>query len=547
MKRKMIRVIGLFILVLGMMSCQTKDNVSLIVYNAKIYTVDDAFRTEEAMAIEDGVIKDLGTSAYILSKYHSAYKIDLNGKPVYPGFIDAHTHFTGYALDGWKIDLSDAKSFEDVLFKLQSVDTTQSEWIYGRSWDQHRWGENTFPTNERLNELFPNTPVFLKRVDGHAALVNEAAFKKAGIDHTFKIANGEIVMEKGKRTGMVIDGAMHYIEQFIEVPQQNQEKLVQQLQERCWRFGITGVQDCGISLQEYELLAELRKNEKLQLRVQTMLHLNDTILASLPDDLFTDEFLSMNGFKLYADGALGSRGACLQEPYQDKKGWYGFILSDKAQLKKLINQVAETKYQLVTHAIGDSANKLILRLYAEALEPGNDRRWRIEHAQVIDTLCLDYFKHYRIIPSVQPTHALDDAAFAESRLGKKRMKWAYAYKTLLETNGWMPLGTDFPVASMRPLQTFSSAVFRKNILDFGNDESTDNELLSRIDALKGMTIWSAQSAFQEKYIGSLEIGKFADFVILNQDIIEVPFSLLKKTQILFTFVNGKKVYQKALK
>jgi len=252
----------------------------------------------------------------------------------------------------------------------------------------------------------------------------------------------------------------------------------------------------------------------------------------------------VRGFKMFADGALGSRGACLLQPYADQKNWSGFLLSSQQHFQEIAQKVYEKGFQLSTHAIGDSANRVILKIYASVLKGKNDRRWRIEHAQIVSPEDLKYFGDYNIIPSVQPTHATSDMYWAIKRLGPERIKTAYAYKQLLDQNGWIPLGTDFPVEDINPIYTFYAAVVRKDLKGFPSTGFQPENALSRIEALKGMTIWAAKAQFEEKEKGSIEPGKYADFVILDNDIMKMNGTDLPKVKVLKTYVNGEKVYEK---
>jgi len=254
--------------------------------------------------------------------------------------------------------------------------------------------------------------------------------------------------------------------------------------------------------------------------------------------------LNVRAFKLYADGALGSRGACLLKPYNDKKNWNGFLLSDPKHFEAVAKLLVEKGFQMCTHAIGDSANRVMLKIYAGVLKGKNDRRWRIEHAQIVSPDDIKYFGNYSIIPSVQPTHATSDMYWAGTRLGKRRLMTAYAYKELLDQNGWLPLGTDFPVENINPIYTFYAAFARKDLQGFPESGFQPKNALSRREALQGMTIWAAMSNFEEKEKGSIEPGKYADFVILDKDIMKIHAADVPNVKVLKTYVNGEKVYEK---
>lgn len=534
------------LLLTGLLSaCAQKERVDMLLHNAQIYTVDSAFTVVEALAVHDGKIVATGSSEALLQQYVATELIDANKQFIYPGFIDAHGHFTGYALDAWKIDLTGTRSFEDVIQKLVAGSASvQTEWLYGRGWDHQDWEEKQFPDKHLLDSLFPNRPVLLKRVDGHAALVNEAALQRAGIDEHFTIASGEVILKNGKPTGMLIDKAMEYVDAMIPRPQTNEAlPYILDMQRLCLSVGLTGVHDCGISMHEFEMLETLNKDSLLKIKLYVLMS------DSMPyyeywssRGLYKTPALTMGGFKLYGDGALGSRGACLLHPYHDRAGWNGFLLSAPAHFEDIAARLIQTPFQLCTHAIGDSANRHILHTYAAVLKGKNNRRWRIEHAQVIDSTDIHYFADYSIIPSVQPTHATSDMLWAQDRLGKQRMRYAYAYQPLLQTNGWMPLGTDFPVEDMNPRYTFYASVFRKDARGFPEAGFQPAHALTREEALRGMTIWAARAGFQEQERGSLEVGKSADWVILNTDLMQcAPAEVLQAT-VLATYINGVRVY-----
>lgn len=526
-------------------SCQSRLKVNLIIHHAKIYTVDSAFSIAQAMAIRDGKIVATGTNDEILKKYEAGETIDASGKTIFPGFIDAHCHFTGFATDMWKCDLTGTTSFEEIINKIEAYSKkTPTLWIYGRGWDQNDWQVKKFPDKKILDSLFPDRPVFLKRIDGHAALVNQKALDIAGINANTIVKGGSIELEKGRPTGILIDNAMDVAELKIPLLSDSlAKKYYTDAQQLCFAVGLTGVHDCGISEHTVEMVDAEQKAGRLKMKIFALLsdssHYYDKWIAKGP---YITERLHVGGFKLYADGALGSRGACLLQDYSDKKGWKGFLLSDTGYIMDVANKLANSPLQLCTHAIGDSGNRIILKIYANALKGKNDRRWRIEHAQIVDVNDFHFFSDYNIIPSVQPTHATSDMYWAETRIGPRRIKNAYAYQQLLETNNWMPLGTDFPVEDISPFKTFYAAVARKDSKGFPPKGFQTENAITREQAIRGMTIWAAKSAFEEKIKGSLEIGKSADFILLDQDLMSINAGDILKTTVIATFINGKKVF-----
>lgn len=534
-----------FLLFIFLISCNSKKNASLIVHHGRIYTSDSLFTIKEAMAVKDGKILALGTNEEILKTYQSDSMIDLKGKFVYPGLIDAHCHFTGFATDMWKCNLYGTKSFPEVVSMIKSYAADhQHPWIYGRGWDQNDWENKEFPDRAILDSLFPNRPVFLKRIDGHAALVNAKALKMAAVNDTMQIAGGEFEKKNGRLTGILIDNAMDFVEAKIPlIDDALANEYFLKAQQICFSYGLTSVHDCGINEHTLNQVDRLQQQGKLKMKIFALLsdsmpYINEWIKKPP----FETDRLRMGGFKVYADGALGSRGACLLQDYSDKKNWRGFMLTDSVTLEEIARKLSGSPYQMCTHAIGDSANREVLKIYARHLSKGNDRRWRIEHAQVVDPADLSYFSAFNIIPSVQPTHATSDMYWAGLRLGKERIQHAYAYQDLLLTNGWMPLGTDFPVEDINPLKTFFAAVVRKDTAYYPAKGFQSENKLNRRDALKGMTIWAAKAAFEEKKRGCLESGKEADFIIMDTDLMNCAEDQILKSKIERTYSNGERVF-----
>ena len=526
-------------------SCLNTNKASLIVYNAKIYTIDSSFNQVEAMAIKDGKIVATGTTESILKQFEADSMIDAMGNTIFPGFIDAHCHFTGFANDSWKCNLVGTTSFKEVIDSVLSYSKSAPMlWIYGRGWDQNDWEEKSFPDKKILDSLFPDRPVFLKRIDSHAALANQKALDMSGVNETSVITGGSFEKNQGKLTGLLLDNAMSLVENKIpNIPDSLSKKYFCQLQHLCFAVGLTSVHDCGISEHIIDLIDEEQQSGLLKMKIFALLsdsaQYYDKWIKKGP---YITDRLHVGGFKLYADGALGSRGACLLDNYTDKPKWKGFLLSDKKHFQEIANKLIHAEFQLCTHAIGDSGNREVLSIYAAVLKGKNDKRWRIEHAQVVDGNDLKFFRDNNIIPSVQPTHATSDMYWAEARLGPNRISSAYAYQTLLKQNGWMPLGTDFPVEDISPFKTFYAAVFRRDGKGFPANGFQKEHALSREQAIRGMTIWAAKAAFEEKEKGSLEVGKAADFILLDKDLMKCKEEDVLNTKVLSTYINGERVY-----
>ena len=541
------KILLLLVVVVFLVSCN--DNADLIIYNAKIYTVDSSFSVAEAMVVKDGKILAIGTTKEITDKYSAKEKVDAAGKFIYPGFIDAHAHFLNYGLSLQNADLVDTKSWEEVLQRLQQFkqqkNVQSGQWITGRGWDQNDWEVKEFPDKQKLDSLFPDNPVLLTRVDGHAAIANTKALQSANVQAGQKITGGDIEEKNGEPTGILIDNAIDLVSN--KIPRADKAKLTNALldaQKNCFAVGLTTIDDCGVSAAAVDLVEEMHKTGQLKMRLYLMLSDDPANFDYLEKrGVIKKDRLTVRGFKLYGDGALGSRGACLLHPYSDRPNWYGFLLSPATHFDSAAARIYSKGFQMCTHAIGDSGNRVILNTYAKYLKGKNDLRWRIEHAQVVNEKDFALFGQYSIVPSVQPTHATSDMYWAGDRLGKEREKGAYAFRQLMTQNGWIPLGTDFPVEDISPFKTFAAAVFRQDAKGWPQGGYQMENALSPQDALRGMTIWAAKSNFEEKERGSLEAGKFADFIILDRDLLTTDLQSTLQTKVLATYVGGEKVYQ----
>jgi len=538
-------------LLVGQMSCQStsSDSADVVVYNATVYTVDSTFSQAQAFAIKDGKFVAVGSNEDIRRRYKGKQEVDGQGKFVYPGFYDAHCHFYRYALGLRDANLVGTASWPEVVAKLtaQRQQYPQAAWVTGRGWDQNDWPTKQFPTKDTLDKLFPDVPVLLTRVDGHAALVNQKALDLAGVTAATPISGGTITRDAhGKLTGLLVDNAVRLVSSKIPEPTPAEaETALLQGQKNCVAVGLTSLADAGLNKADIDRMEELQKQGKLKLRLYTMLNpTKENKAYYLPKGPVFSNRLTVASFKVYADGALGSRGACLVEPYADRPKETGFLLSTEKEYRALAKELAASKFQMNTHAIGDSANRIILNIYGEALHGQKDRRWRIEHAQVITPADMPKFGQFSIVPSVQPTHATSDMYWAGERLGPKRLKTAYAYEELRKQYGQVALGSDFPVEDINPLYGFHSAVARQDAKNYPAGGFQPENALSRPDALRGMTTWAAHAAFEEKQKGRIQPGMAADFVVLDKDLLKAPAPELRGTKVLQTWIAGEKVFGK---
>ena len=533
----------LFLLLIFFTSCSEK--VDLIVYNATIYSVDPYNTKYSSLAVKDGKFKYVGGDE-ILSTFSSQNIINAQGLPIYPGFIDSHAHFydLGFYLN--QVDLKNTQSLEEVIDRVTEFDAENNpNFILGRGWDQNDWKNKTFPTNTLLNEKFPDKPVVLRRIDGHAYLVNDYALKLAGIDNSTKVKGGEIVKIGNRLTGVLIDNSMRLVNNII--PEPSKEESIQALlsaQDLAFKYGLTTISDAGLTKEQIYLIDELHKDGALKIKIYAMIENDPSSLEHfLESGPYKTDRLNVRSVKVYVDGALGSRGALLIDDYSDRKGFKGIIRTPIDSINKLALRLSGTKFQMNTHAIGDKANRIVLNAYRNALFDFRDPRWRIEHAQVIAKEDFELFNP-KIIPSVQPTHATSDMYWLNDRIGEKRVNNAYAYKELLNKSKVIAFGTDFPVEEISPIMTFYSAVVRKDMNGYPDEGFQMENSINRADALTAMTSWGAYANFEEEEKGSIEFGKDADFIILDNDLITSAENRIPFTNIVATFINGELVFNR---
>lgn len=519
--------------------CQnSKQPVDSIIIAPKIYIANANFDFAEAMAIKDGKVVATGSEKEITEIYSSENIKRFDGY-IYPGFIDAHSHFRGYGLTLNAVNLLNTYSLQEIVEKTVAFAQNNSgAWVTGRGWDQTDWTEQGSVNNTMLSILFPDKPVYLKRIDGHAALANAKALELAGITPQTKVSGGEIEVIGGRLTGLITDRAMDLVDAAIPpVDRKSEIAALLKAQENCLAAGLTSVTDAGLDLDAILLIDSLQKTGDLKIRIYAMANPSkENFEYFQKNGPIQTDLLQVSSFKIYADGALGSRGAKLKESYCDKEDYTGVWVTNPKEIDSLCNMLYKMNFQANTHCIGDSANRRILEIYGKYLKGKNDKRWRIEHAQVVTPADRDLFAKYSIIPSVQPTHATSDMPWAEQRLCKTRMDGAYAYKSLLKLNSWLPLGTDFPVEDISPLQTFYAAVYRQNTESKPVGGFLPEESLTAHEAILGMTLWAAKANRMDNKIGSLEVGKLADFIVLDTDIVNERYML--KTKVIETYLSG---------
>ena len=538
------------------MSCTNSKTADLVIMGGKVATVDNNFSIAEAIVVQDDKIIFVGVSEDAKKFINNKTKvIELNGELVLPGLIDSHGHLTGYGKSLEHIDLVGTNSFQEVLDLVnEKVKTVEpGEWIRGRGWDQNDWEIKEFPHHKSLSKISPNNPVMLSRIDGHAILVNQKTMEIAGIDgNTSDPDGGKIFHElNGKPTGIFLDNAEILITDHI--PKYSIEKIrgiIKNAANRCIELGLTGVGDAGIPVSRIDDYKYLINNNKLPLRINAML--SDTITNDLLGffqkykiDSYGNNFLRVKSIKLYADGALGSRGAALLEPYNDDPENSGLIVTDNSHMLEVCKTALESDFQVCTHAIGDKAIRTMLDVYEQALRdnPKIDHRFRIEHSQIVNPADIPRYAELGVIPAMQPQHTVSDMLWTEDRIGSERVKGAYAFRSFLDEGVIVPCGSDFPVEVPNPLIGIHNAVTRQDAKGYPAGGWWPEQRMTVEEAIKGYTIWAAYAAFQEDILGSIEVGKLADFTILDHDILTIDPSEILNTKPIYTIVGGQVRYQ----
>ena len=531
--------LSLIILTFTLFSCQSKKPVDLLLFNGNIQSHGPQAFQAECLVLKDGKVLAYGSFDSLSNLYQPQETIDLKGMSVYPAWHDAHAHFASYGRGLSGVNLKGLSSWEDCLNQIQKYIESKPErkWIVGRGWDQNLWG-GAFPDNRLLDSLFPNHFFYLSRVDGHAALVSSNVLELAGYSTQTQIPGGELIQLEGDLSGILIDAAADRIREWMPEPGMEEwREALLAAQEECLNHGLAAITEAGLPLQIIQLIDSMHKEGSLHIKFITMLNPGKEEFEFAKQGIYETPMLKVGSFKLYADGALGSRGAKLKAPYCDHSGT-GLLIEQPEFFDSICRVIYDLGFQANTHCIGDSANRLILETYGRHLKGKNDRRWRIEHAQIVETSDRPFFQAFSIVPSVQPTHATSDMPWAESRLCSHRMSGAYAYKSLLNTSGVLPLGTDFPVEEVNPLLTYLSAVYRQNKALQPSEGFQKEEALTPNETIKGMTWWPAWAGFKENVWGALEPGMDADFVVYEKPLETVnPEEILNmKPQSLY--ING---------
>ena len=527
----------------------------LVVTNGRIYTADATRPVVDAMAIRGGRVVFVGDRAGAMALTGASTQVlDLDGLTVIPGMTDAHAHVLGLGQSLRNVDLVGTTSYDAVIARVveRAKQTPKGEWIIGRGWDQNDWGDTRWPSHEALSRAVPDHPVYLERVDGHAAVVNALAMQRAGLTRATKDpSGGQIIRDaRGEPIGVLVDNAQGLVERSIPAATRAQVKgMIAAAITEMHRWGLTGVHDAGASAQTLELYEELGREGALDMRLYAMISDHAPTLEAWfrrgPQSGLFDGRLWVRSIKLYQDGALGSRGAALLEPYSDDASTSGLLVSAPAHIREVADRALVAGFQVNTHAIGDRGNRLVLDAYQGALaaRPTADHRFRVEHAQILHSDDIPRFAALGVIPSMQASHQTSDMYWAGNRLGETRLRGAYAWRSLLETGTIIPNGSDFPVEYVDPLISFKASVSRQDAKGWPVGGWFPEQRMTREEALKSMTIWPAYAAFQERELGSLTPGKHADFVVLDQDLLRIPDAMLPQVRVRSTWFAGRKVYE----
>ncbi|HYC51684.1 MAG TPA: amidohydrolase [Gemmatimonadaceae bacterium] len=528
----------------------------LVVTNARIYTADDGRPMASAMAIRGGRILFVGSERGALTLRGASTRVlDARGATIIPGIADAHVHLLNLGMALRTVNLVGARSYEEVIARIaaKARELPAGTWITGRGWDQNDWPDTRLPHHEALSRAVPNHPVYVVRVDGHASLSNAAALRLGNVTASTRDPEGGRIERAagGEPTGVLVDRAMGLVASRIPPATRDQVRDATLAAVReVHRFGLTSVHDAGVDAATIDVYEELARAGQYSLRNYVMIRQDDSTLARYfrrgPQSGLYDGHLWIRAIKISVDGALGSRGAALLDPYTDEPSHSGLILTPPARVKDVAVRALRAGFQLNVHAIGDRGNRVVLDAYEQAFRevPVADHRFRIEHAQILHHDDIPRFAELDVIPSMQATHQTSDMYWAPNRLGYSRSLGGYAWRSLLNTGVIIPNGTDFPVEDVDPLKTFHSSVSRQDANGWPTGGWFPDQRMTREEALKSMTLWPAVAAFQERDLGSLAPGKYADFVMLDRDIMTVAHGSILGTQVLATYVAGRPVYEK---
>jgi predicted amidohydrolase YtcJ len=534
----------------------TVPRADLIITNARIYTADDAQPMAEALAVSGGKVLFVGSSVEALAlKGPSTQLMDAGGRTLIPGMTDAHAHLYGLGVTLRQVDLTGTRSYADVVARVVAKAATLPKGtpVFGRGWDQNDWSDTRLPTNVELSAATPDHPVVLTRVDGHALLANAAAISQLRAPISTKDPEGGRILRdlQGAPTGVFVDNAQQLIMSAVRGAETvNPREVLASAVREANRWGLTGVHEMGASPSVIATYEQSAQAGELSMRSYVLVSGDSASVAWAfskgPRSALFDGRLWVRSIKLYGDGALGSRGAALLDPYADDEKNNGLLVMQPGYIRSVSERALRTGWQIATHAIGDRANRLTLDSYEAALKavPTADHRFRIEHAQIIHHDDIGRFAMLGVIPSMQASHQTSDMYWAGNRLGTERLRGAYAWRSLLATGVIIPNGSDFPVELVNPLLSFHAAIARQDPDDFPVGGWYPEQRMTREEALRSMTIWPAKAAFQEQVLGSLTAGKYADFVLLDQDIMRVPAELVLKTTVLQTWFGGTKVYER---